>query len=131
MLDSLVDTMRQGAARVQRRSEEVAQSARLRVEVFQLKRELEAKFAELGRSYYQSAAGNVLSDLQDNIRALEEEIAARERLIEEIGATPEEEGSVQNASGAIVPHNRESGQAKEQAEQTNKPRNTDPVDLEK
>lgn len=131
MLDNLVDTMRQGAARVQRRSEEVAQSARLRVEVFQLKRELESKFAELGRSYYQNAAGNVLSDLQDYIRSLEEEIASREHLIEEIGATPEEEKSVQSASGAIVSHVHGSSQAREQSEQTKKPRNTGPVDLEK
>lgn len=128
MLDNLVDTMRQGAARVQRRSEEVAQSARLRVEVFQLKRELEGKFAELGRGYHQSAAGKMLSDIQEDIRKLEEEIKARERLIEEIGATSEEEESMKNA-GAIVPH--DSAKIATEPSKDKAPQDQDGVDLSK
>lgn len=84
MLDNIVNSVRRGAERVQRRGEEVAQGARLRLEVFQLTRELDTLYARLGRSYHGGAAPEVLSGVQDDIRRVDEEISARERLLREL-----------------------------------------------
>ncbi|WP_243398117.1 hypothetical protein [Deinococcus koreensis] len=85
MLDNILNTVKRGAEKVQRRGEEVAQAARLRVEVFQLGRELDGHFARLGRSYHSGAQIDVLQGVQEDIRRVEEEIRARERLIQELG----------------------------------------------
>lgn len=85
MLDNILNTVKRGAEKVQRRGEEVAQVARLRVEVFQLGRELDGHYARLGRSYHSGAQTDVLQDVQEDIRRVEEEISARERLIQELG----------------------------------------------
>ena len=82
MLDSILNTVRRGAERVQRRGEEVAHVARLRVEVFQLGRELDGLYARLGRSYHAGAEVEVLQGIRDDIGRIEDEIRARERLIE-------------------------------------------------
>lgn len=84
MLDNILNSVRRGAGRVQRRGEEVAQGARLRVEVFQLTRELDTLYARLGRSYHAGADPGVLSGIQDDVRRVDEEISARERLLREL-----------------------------------------------
>ncbi|GBF07080.1 hypothetical protein DAERI_120073 [Deinococcus aerius] len=84
MLDNILNSVRRGAERVQRRGEEVAQGARLRLEVFGLTRELDSLYARLGRSYHAGAAPEVLSGIQDDIRRVDEEISARERLLREL-----------------------------------------------
>ncbi|THF88032.1 hypothetical protein E7T09_02080 [Deinococcus sp. KSM4-11] len=89
MLDSILNTVRRGAERVQRRGEEVAHVARLRVEVFQLGRELDSLYARLGRSFHAGAEVSVLQGVRDDIARVEEEIRARERLIQELGDPPE------------------------------------------
>ena len=88
MLDSILNTVKKASERVQRRSEEVAQVARLRLEVFQLGRELDATYARLGRSYHGNAGAATLHGVRDEIRRIEEEIASRERLIAELGEDP-------------------------------------------
>ncbi|MHA0043093.1 hypothetical protein [Deinococcus sp. PEB2-63] len=85
MLDNILSTVKKGAERVQRRGEEVASTTRLRVEIFSLGRELDALYGRLGRSYHAGADQDVLRGVQDDIRRVEEEIRARERLIEELG----------------------------------------------
>ncbi len=85
MLDNILNTVKKGAERVQRRGEEVASTTRLRVEIFSLGRELDALYGRLGRSYHAGADQDVLRGVQDDIRRVEEEIRARERLIEELG----------------------------------------------
>lgn len=84
MLDNLLNSVRRGAGRVQRRGEEVAQTTRLRLEVFQLTRELDALYARLGRSYHGGADPEVLEGVREDIRRVDEEISARERLIREL-----------------------------------------------
>ncbi|KEF33854.1 hypothetical protein RDMS_10335 [Deinococcus sp. RL] len=92
MLDNIFDTVRRGAERVQRRGEEVAQSARLRVEVFTLTRELDTLYARLGRAYHAGADAAILAGIQEELRRVDEEISARERLIAELSAQDEERG---------------------------------------
>ncbi|WP_189073201.1 hypothetical protein [Deinococcus sedimenti] len=85
MLDNILSTVKKGAERVQRRGEEVASATRLRVEIFSLSRELDGLFARLGRSYHAGADIDVLNGVREDIRRVEEEIRARERLITELG----------------------------------------------
>ena len=93
MLDNILDTVRRGAEKVQRRGEEAAQVARLRMEVFQLGRELDGTYGRLGRAYHGGAQPDQLAELQVKIRRLEGEIQARERLITELGSLPDEPGT--------------------------------------
>lgn len=94
MLDNILNSVRRGAERVQRRGEEVAHVARLRLEVFQLGRELDSLFARLGRAYHSGAEASVLEGVQQDIRRVEDEIGARERLISELGDDPHEAGDL-------------------------------------
>jgi hypothetical protein len=89
MLDNLLNSVRRGAGRVQRRGEEVAQTARLRLEVFQLTRELDGLYARLGRSYHGGADMGVLQGVREDIRRVDEEISVRERLMEELARNPD------------------------------------------
>ncbi|MBX8466625.1 hypothetical protein, partial [Deinococcus sp. RIT780] len=91
MLDNILNTVKRGAERVQRRGEEVAHATRLRMEVFQLSRELDGLYARLGRSYHAGAEVEVLNGVREDIRRVEEEIRARERLITELGADAEQD----------------------------------------
>ena len=90
MLDNLLNTVKRSAEKVQRRGEEVAQSARLRLEVYQLSRELDGLYNRLGRAYHAEADPAVLESVRDEVRRLDEEIAARERLIAELGEVPDD-----------------------------------------
>ncbi|UQN07108.1 hypothetical protein [Deinococcus sp. QL22] len=90
MLDNILNSVRRGAERVQRRGEEVAQVTKLRVEVFQLTREQDGLFARLGRSYHAGADASVLQTVQEDIRRVDEEINARERLIQELNTAAAE-----------------------------------------
>lgn len=92
MLDNLLNSVRRGAGRVQRRGEEVAQTARLRLEVFQLTRELDALYARLGRSYHGGADMGVLQGVREDIRRVDDEISARERLMQELARDAQERG---------------------------------------
>jgi hypothetical protein len=107
MLDNILNSVRRGAERVQRRGEEVAQVTKLRVEVFQLTREQDGLFARLGRSYHAGADVSVLESVQEDIRRIDDEISARERLIQELNtaaAEPVEGGSVvRQEAGAQTP----------------------------
>ncbi|MFC4452723.1 hypothetical protein [Deinococcus sonorensis] len=84
MIDSIVNTLRRGALRAQRRGEEVAQAARLRVEIFQLGREMDALYARLGRAYHGNAEVSVLEEIRLDISRLDQEISAREQLLSEL-----------------------------------------------
>ncbi|MDB5046233.1 MAG: hypothetical protein JWQ08_2283 [Deinococcus sp.] len=89
MLDNILNSVRRGAERVQRRGEEVAQVTKLRVEVFQLTREQDGLYARLGRSFHAGADVSVLQTVQEDIRRIDDEISARERLIQELNAAAE------------------------------------------
>ncbi|WP_425146752.1 hypothetical protein [Deinococcus sp.] len=84
MIDSLLLRLRRSGERVQRRGEEVAQSARLRLDIFQLGRELDTLYARLGRAYHGSATVGVLEEIRADIKRVEDEIVARERLMNEL-----------------------------------------------
>jgi hypothetical protein len=86
MIDGFLNTLRKTGERVQRRGEEVAQAAKLRLDVFQLNRELDALYARLGRAYHSSAAVSTLEEIRTEISRVDEEIAAREKLMAELGA---------------------------------------------
>lgn len=100
MLDNILNTVRQGVEQVQRRGEELTQVARLKVEVFQLTRELDGHFARLGRAYHTGADRDLLSGIQDDIRRAEADIRSREALIAELG--DEGEGSAEGTSGTVT-----------------------------
>ncbi len=85
MFDNILNSVKKGAERVQQRGEEVAQAARLRLEVFQLNRELESVYARLGRSFYSGMDAQILQPIRDEVVRIEQEIKARERLITELG----------------------------------------------
>lgn len=97
MLDNILSSVKRGAERVQRRSEEVAQVTRIRMEIFQLARELEGHYARLGRAYHTGGAVSDLQNIREDIRRTEEEVSQRERLLTELSkdGTPK----VQPAAG--------------------------------
>lgn len=103
MLDNILNSVKRGAERVQRRGEEVAHATRLRVEVFQLTRELDSLYARLGRSYHAGAEVGVLQGVREDIRRVEDEIRARERLIEELGGDPADAAEAQPDSPLVRP----------------------------
>ncbi|WP_420596023.1 hypothetical protein [Deinococcus sp.] len=107
MLDNILNSVRRGAERVQRRGEEVAQSARLRVEIYQLSRELDALYARLGRAYQAGSDQAVLDSVSADVRQLEEDIAARERLIAELGEAEDQADAVQAAAARTRPEGSE------------------------
>lgn len=84
MLDNILNSVKRSAEKVQRRGEEVAQSAKLRVEIYQLSRELDGLYARLGRAFHADADDKILSELRQDVGRLDEEIAAREQLIIEL-----------------------------------------------
>ncbi|GGR14607.1 hypothetical protein [Deinococcus ruber] len=103
MIDSFLHGLKRTGERVQRRGEEVAQSARLRVDIFQLNRELDALYARLGRAYHGSASVSVLEDIRADIGRVEEEISSRERLMTELTSTPVEAAGVGGPKSAANP----------------------------
>ncbi|WP_155299086.1 hypothetical protein [Deinococcus kurensis] len=111
MLDNILNTVKRGAERVQRRGEEVASATRLRVEIFSLSRELDALYGRLGRSYHAGADRDVLSGVQEDIRRVEEEIKARERLIEELGEHEDEPGGPASSAATAPASSGPSGAA--------------------
>ncbi|GAA4016507.1 hypothetical protein GCM10022631_31080 [Deinococcus rubellus] len=106
MLDNIFSSVKRGAEKVQRRGEEVAQSARLRLEVYQLSRELDSLYARLGRAYHAEADPAVLGDLREDVRRLDEEIAAREHLIAELGEAADEAETHREAVQAAAARTR-------------------------
>lgn len=98
MLDNLLNSVKRATEKVQRRGEEVAQVARLRMEIFGLNRELDGAYARLGRAYHSGSDVDLLQGVRDDIARVEEEIAARERLITELGGDPREGGEEQAAA---------------------------------
>ncbi len=86
MIDGFLNTLRKTGERVQRRGEEVTQAARLRLDIFQLGREQGEMYARLGRAYHGNASVSALEEIRAEIARVDEEIAAREKLIAELGA---------------------------------------------
>lgn len=101
MIDGFLNTLRRTGERVQRRGEEVAQAARLRLDLFQLNRELDALYARLGRAYHGQAPVSALEEIRAEITRVDEEIAANERLLQELGSPPE--GQAEAAGTAAAP----------------------------
>ena len=97
MIDGFLNTLRKTGERVQRRGEEVAQGARLRLDIFQLGREQGEMYARLGRAYHGNAAVSTLEEIRAEIARVDEEIAARELLLAELGA--ELDGTGESAAG--------------------------------
>ena len=105
MIDGFLNTLRKTGERVQRRGEEVAQGARLRLDIFQLGRELDALYARLGRAYHGNATVSTLEEVRAEIARVDEEIAARELLLAELGTdlnTSGEPSAGTEAAGAPV-----------------------------
>jgi hypothetical protein len=86
MIDGFLNSLRNVGERVQRRGEEVTQAARLRLDIFQLGREQGEMYARLGRAYHGNASVGTLEEIRAEISRVDEEIAAREKLIAELGA---------------------------------------------
>lgn len=93
MLDNLLNNALKGAEKVQRRAEEVAQIARLRFEILQLSREMDSIYARIGRAYHAGAERDALQDLCHQAEQRSEDIKAREKLIEQLGADPKAESA--------------------------------------
>ena len=93
MIDGFLNTLRKTGERVQRRGEEVTQAARLRLDIFQLGREQGEMYARLGRAYHGNASVSALEEIRAEIARVDEEIAAREKLIAELGTDLKEEAA--------------------------------------
>lgn len=106
MLDNILSAVRGGVEKVQRRSEEVTLVARLKLETYQLGRELEGHYARLGRAYHSGMDRDLLAVIQEDVRRTEEEIHSREALIAELGsdadAAPEAAGQSDAAPAAAA-----------------------------
>ena len=98
MLDNLVNSLRRGVERARTRGEEVTQAARLRLEIFQLNRELDGLYGRLGRAYHANADLDVLSGVRGEISHVDDEIAAREQAIADLG-----QASAEDAGGEPEP----------------------------
>lgn len=105
MIDGFLNTLRKTGERVQRRGEEVAQGARLRLDIFQLGRELDALYARLGRAYHSNAAVSTLEEVRAEIARVDEEIAARELLLAELGTDLNTSGESSAGADAGAPVN--------------------------
>lgn len=95
MLDNLVNSLRRGVEQARTRGEEVAQAARLRLEIFQLNRELDGLYGRLGRAYHANADVEVLTGIRGEITRVDDDIAAREQSIADLGQPAEDEGEVE------------------------------------
>lgn len=84
MLDNVFNSLRRGAERVRVRGEEAYQTGRLRLEIFNLRREQDALFGRLGRAYHGGSDPAVLAQIQLEIRRLDDEVRSREALLEEL-----------------------------------------------
>ncbi len=91
MLDNLVNSLRRGVEQVRARGEEVTQAARLRLDIFQLNRELDGLYGRLGRAYHANADLEVLASVRGEISRVDSEIAAREQQIADLGQPVEGE----------------------------------------
>ncbi|AFZ68717.1 hypothetical protein [Deinococcus peraridilitoris] len=106
MFDNILDSLKRGAQRARSRGEEVAQTTRLRFEVYQLNRDLDALYGRLGRAYHSGAEVAILQPMRDEIARIDEEIAARERLITELSEGEKASGTApdRTADSTDVPH---------------------------
>ncbi|ADV68219.1 hypothetical protein [Deinococcus maricopensis] len=86
MLDNILNTLKRGVDRARVRGEEVTQAARLRVEIYQLNRDLDGLYARLGRAYHGGADVATLTPIREEIARVDGEVAARERLLAELNA---------------------------------------------
>lgn len=85
MLDPFVRLMKSGLLRVQQRGETMSAAARLRVQLFQLTRERDQHYAELGRAYHKGASVAELQGIREQIRQTEVAREALERCLQELG----------------------------------------------
>ncbi|WP_424950207.1 hypothetical protein [Deinococcus sp.] len=102
MIDGFLNTLRKTGERVQRRGETVAQAARLRLDIFQLGREHDALYARLGRAYHGNASVSTLEEIRAEISRVDEEISAREKLLAELGAEPDDRGGTALSGSATA-----------------------------
>ncbi|GHF93054.1 hypothetical protein GCM10017783_01160 [Deinococcus piscis] len=82
VLGSLKDTLLSRTEGLRQRGEQLANTARLKVEVMGYSRDLESLYARLGRAYHHRAAPEILDLIEQEIAQVERDIALRERQME-------------------------------------------------
>ncbi|WP_261664506.1 hypothetical protein [Deinococcus sp. Marseille-Q6407] len=82
VLDSLKETLLNRTEGLRQRGSQLAQSARLRMEVMQYGRDLESLYARLGRAYHHHADREILAMIEQEITQVERDIALRERQLD-------------------------------------------------
>ncbi|MFC6592471.1 hypothetical protein ACFP81_11015 [Deinococcus lacus] len=85
LVGNIVDTLRSGVEELRQKGEELTQSARLRMDIAQRHRELETLYTRLGRAYHSGTAPEVLEVIQQEIREVDRDIAAREKQLSNLG----------------------------------------------
>lgn len=88
VLDSLKETLLSRTEGLRQRGEQLAHTAKLKMEVMSYSRDLESLYARLGRAYHHRKDAEILHLIEQEIRQLEADIALRERQLEsqEVGA---------------------------------------------
>lgn len=82
VLDSLKETLLSRTEGLRQRGGQLAQTARLKMEVMQYSRDLESLYARLGRAYHHRAADEILGLIEQEIAQVERDIALRERQLD-------------------------------------------------
>ena len=79
LLGSIKETLRSSTEGLMQRGEDLAYTARLRMEIAQYGRDLDSLYARLGRAYHRRADFEVLEVIEQEIRRIEADIEQRER----------------------------------------------------
>lgn len=79
VLDSLKETLLSRTEGLRQRGEQLAHTAKLKMEVMQYSRDLESLYARLGRAYHKRSDVEILNLIEQEIRQVEADIALRER----------------------------------------------------
>ena len=82
VLDSLKETLLSRTEGLRQRGGQLANTARLKMEVMSYSRDLESLYARLGRAYHHRADGEILAVIEQEIVQVERDIALRERQLE-------------------------------------------------
>ncbi|MBB6099598.1 hypothetical protein HNR42_003051 [Deinobacterium chartae] len=102
LLDNIATTLRKGLEVAKTRGEEAASAAKIRYEIFNLNRELDATYNRLGRAYHAGGDLLTLQPLRDEIDRLSAEISAREKALAEVGQPSVVEGEFTAEGGSAT-----------------------------
>jgi flagellar hook-associated protein FlgK len=106
--DDIAKTLKQGLDTASKKGGEMAQAARLRVDLFNQNRDLESAYNKLGKAVYTGADALEQSALRLEIDKMKAEVARLEQELRDIGEDPErvdvDEADRTVTVSAVPPH---------------------------